>query len=139
MKYLDNLVAWADQLFRRYSIESLNEATQLYLLASKILGPRPNAIAPRANVEGKTYLELADGLDAFSNALVDVESYVPPRPSGVIGLPAWSTAQALAQSWEPITTEETPSLTTLELLRLVLAASTHTLPPRHLPGNSCSK
>jgi len=82
MKYLDNLVAWADQLFRRYSIESLNEATQLYLLAAKILGPRPTEIAPRANVEGKTYLEIADDLDAFSNALVEVESFVPPRPSG---------------------------------------------------------
>jgi Tc toxin complex TcA C-terminal TcB-binding domain/ABC toxin N-terminal region/Salmonella virulence plasmid 28.1kDa A protein len=82
MKYLDNIVAWADQLFRRHSIESLNEATQLYLLASKILGPRPTSIEPRADVEGKTYLELADGLDAFSNALVDVESYVPPRPQG---------------------------------------------------------
>ena len=82
MKYLDNLVAWADQLFRRYSIESLNEATQLYLLASKILGPRPTQIEPRVLPEDKTYLELADRLDAFSNALVEIETYVPPRPRG---------------------------------------------------------
>ena len=40
-KYLDNLMAWADQLFRRDTIESINEATQLYLLASEILGHRP--------------------------------------------------------------------------------------------------
>ncbi|MCC6554857.1 MAG: hypothetical protein IT372_17935, partial [Polyangiaceae bacterium] len=41
MKYIDNLLAWGDQLFRRDTIESINEATQLYLLAKGILGPRP--------------------------------------------------------------------------------------------------
>src|SRR5690606_23700866 len=29
MKYLDNLIAWGDQLFRRDTIESINEATQI--------------------------------------------------------------------------------------------------------------
>ena len=47
MKYLDNLIAWGDQLFRRDTIESINEATQLYVLAAEILGPRPRA-APAA-------------------------------------------------------------------------------------------
>ena len=41
MRYLDNLIAWGDQLFRRDTIESINEATQLYVLAAEILGPRP--------------------------------------------------------------------------------------------------
>jgi hypothetical protein len=44
MKYIDNLIAWADQLFRRDSIESINEATQLYILAAQILGRRPEKI-----------------------------------------------------------------------------------------------
>ncbi len=38
MKYIDNLIAWGDQLFRRETLESLNEATQLYVLAAEILG-----------------------------------------------------------------------------------------------------
>ena len=41
MKYIDNLIAWADQLFRQDTIESVNEATQHYLLAAEILGRRP--------------------------------------------------------------------------------------------------
>ena len=43
MKYLDNLIAWGDQLFLQDTIESINEATQLYILAANILGPRPRA------------------------------------------------------------------------------------------------
>src|SRR5439155_23878611 len=41
MKYLDNLVAWGDSLFRQDTIETINEATQLYVLAANLLGPRP--------------------------------------------------------------------------------------------------
>ena len=35
MKYLDNLIAWGDNLFRQDSMESINEATQYYLLAAE--------------------------------------------------------------------------------------------------------
>jgi hypothetical protein len=44
MKYLDNLIAWGDQLFRQDTLESINAATQLYVLASELLGPRPEAV-----------------------------------------------------------------------------------------------
>ena len=37
MKYIDNLIAWGDQLFRGDTIESINEATQLYIMAQKSL------------------------------------------------------------------------------------------------------
>ncbi len=46
MRYIDNLIAWGDQLFRRDTIESINEATQLYVLAAHILGKRPEKIRP---------------------------------------------------------------------------------------------
>lgn len=42
MKYIDNLIAWGDQLFNQSTMESVNEATQLYVLARSILGPRPS-------------------------------------------------------------------------------------------------
>jgi hypothetical protein len=45
MKYLDNLIAWADQLFAIDTMESLNEAIQLYMLAADILGPKEAATA----------------------------------------------------------------------------------------------
>ena len=47
MKYLDNLIAWGDYLFRQDSMESINEATQLYVLAAELLGPRPMKVAPQ--------------------------------------------------------------------------------------------
>ncbi|WP_437580755.1 neuraminidase-like domain-containing protein [Sorangium sp. So ce887] len=78
MKYIDNLIRWADQLFRRDTIESINEATQLYVLAADILGPRPRTIPPRASTAPSTYRELEPLLDALSNALVEIESFVTP-------------------------------------------------------------
>lgn len=41
MKYIDNLIDWADYLFAQDTMESINEATMLYVLASDILGERP--------------------------------------------------------------------------------------------------
>ncbi|HEX7956204.1 MAG TPA: hypothetical protein VF508_04630, partial [Pyrinomonadaceae bacterium] len=78
MKYLDNLVAWGDQLFQQDTVESINEATQLYVLASNILGPRPQRIPPRGTVRPKTFKQLKDGgLDAMGNALVELEGNFP--------------------------------------------------------------
>ena len=72
MKYLDNLIAWGDHLFRQDTIESINEATQLYVLAAEILGPRPRRIPPRASRRrADATSDLAPRLDAFGNALVE--------------------------------------------------------------------
>jgi hypothetical protein len=84
MKYLDNLIAWGDQLFRRDTIETINEATQLYILAAEILGPRPEEIAPRATIAPDTYDSLEPDLDGFSNALITVENLIPPGQNGAI-------------------------------------------------------
>ncbi|HWN67974.1 MAG TPA: neuraminidase-like domain-containing protein [Haliangium sp.] len=78
MKYLDNIIAWADQLFGRDTIESINEATNLYVLAAKILGPRPQNVPARAVPVVQTYDGLDDDLDPLSNALVDIEAFLPP-------------------------------------------------------------
>jgi len=78
MKYIDNLLAWADQLFRRDTIEAINEATQLYVLAAKILGERPQRVPPRARPKVQSYSKLDTDLDPFSNAMVDIELFIPP-------------------------------------------------------------
>lgn len=85
MAYLDNLIAWGDQLFRQDTRESINEATQLYLLASEILGDRPQEIpaheGARRTINGEevsTFNQLRGRLDAFSNALVDLETIIYP-------------------------------------------------------------
>ncbi|MGB3465500.1 MAG: hypothetical protein WBA74_09520 [Cyclobacteriaceae bacterium] len=41
IKYLDNMIAWGDYLFAQDSIESINEATQLYIIVSELLGKKP--------------------------------------------------------------------------------------------------
>lgn len=74
MKYLDNLVAWGDSLFRQFNIESINEAQQLYVLAANILGDKPQQTPPRGRPQVKTFRELRGGLDTFGNALVDMEN-----------------------------------------------------------------
>jgi hypothetical protein len=73
MKYIDNLIAWGDQLFRRDTIESINEATTLYVLAYELLGSRPVKV-PNIQHSDYSYNELvADGdLDPFRNKRVDV-------------------------------------------------------------------
>ncbi|MGH9755501.1 MAG: neuraminidase-like domain-containing protein [Blastocatellia bacterium] len=77
MKYLENLINWGDQLFARDTIESINEATQLYVLAYHLLGRRPARIPPRLKPEDKTYAQLKSGLDAFSNAMIELENAFP--------------------------------------------------------------
>jgi hypothetical protein len=78
MRYIDTLIAWADDLFRRDTGEAVDEATLLYLLAAEILGPRPRRVT-RQTTADRTYAELAPALDEFSNALVELESVVWPQ------------------------------------------------------------
>ncbi len=79
MRYLDNLIAWGDNLFEQDTMESINQATQLYIMAAEILGPRPKKVPAQVRPPLETYYELeADKIDAFSNALVQVENLVPP-------------------------------------------------------------
>src|SRR6266849_10475826 len=78
MKYLDNLIAWGDSLFQQDTVEAINEATQRYVLAANILGPRPQRIPPRGTVQPKTFAQLkAAGLDSMGNALVELEGQFP--------------------------------------------------------------
>lgn len=78
-KYIDNLLDWGDQLFRRDTIESINEATQLYVLAARILGPRPQSV-PRPPRQARSYDDLRRKWDTFSNAWIALEDMLGPWP-----------------------------------------------------------
>jgi len=84
MKYLDNLIAWGDYLFRQESMESQNEATQIYIMAAEILGPKPKKTPPIAKPKVETYNELEDEFDKFSNALIQVENMITVMPGDSI-------------------------------------------------------
>ena len=72
MKYVENLIAWGDKLFARDTLESVNEAIQLYVFARQVLGRRPEMPEPREAPETKTYRELRDlGFDALGNVLLE--------------------------------------------------------------------
>lgn len=77
MSYLDNLIAWADDLFRRYTRESVNEATQLYVLAAQLLGPVPEFIPSRGIIRDRSYNSLKPGLNDFGDALSSLENIFP--------------------------------------------------------------
>jgi hypothetical protein len=77
MKYLNNLIEWGDYLFRQDTMESVAQAIQLYIMADKLLGPKPRIIPPLVKIPYQTYNQLEAGLDAFGNALVEFENMVP--------------------------------------------------------------
>jgi hypothetical protein len=96
MKYLDNLIAWGDQLFRQDTFEAINEATQLYILAAQLIGKRPENIEPLIREPRYTYRELdAQGIDHFAEAIADVEYMMVSNKPYVAGLnPDAPTASA---------------------------------------------
>lgn len=102
MKYLDNLIAWGDSLFQQDTIESINEATQRYVLAANLLGPRPQQIPMRGAVRPKTFNQLkSEGLGPIGNALVEMEGEFPfnltstPAPDGNAGASLFGIGRAL--------------------------------------------
>ncbi len=76
MRYLDNLVEWGDHLFRQDTIESNNEALQLYVLAAQLLGPRPTVL-PAQESAAKTYADVQGEIDEFSNFMAQAENAIP--------------------------------------------------------------
>ena len=78
--YLDNLITWADSLYRRDTREAIGEATLLYVLAARILGPRPRIVGSRRTQSARSFEDLRSEWDDFANAWVDTTP--PPGNSG---------------------------------------------------------
>lgn len=68
MKFLDVLIDWGDQLFAQDTLESVGQAAEYYLLAARLLGPRPEQI----EVERTT-------VDTFDQLLAKFEGGVGPN------------------------------------------------------------
>src|SRR5262249_22159518 len=75
--YIPIWIAWGDSLFRQNTRETINQATQLYVLAAHVYGPRGQKIPKRGKVMAETYNSLADKWDAFGNAMVELELAFP--------------------------------------------------------------
>ena len=81
MKYIDNLIAWGDQLFRSNTVEKINEAAQLYVIAATILGRRPEVIKRKVQPPVQTFSSLGQ-LGPLSNALEQIELLIPDAGNG---------------------------------------------------------
>ena len=90
MKYIDNLTEWGDNLFRQETMESVAQATQMYIIADKLLGPKPRIVPAVVNPPAQTYNQMEAGIDSFGNALVELENILPDitaLPEGGAELP----------------------------------------------------
>lgn len=91
MKYIDNLTEWGDYLFRQDTMETVAQATQMYMLADKLLGPKPRIVPAAIKQPYETYNQLEAKLDTFGNALIELENILPDLsvlPEGGNELPA---------------------------------------------------
>ncbi len=96
MRYLDNLIAWGDDLFMTYRRENINEATQLYILALHVLGDKPQYVPTRGNIQPYSYDTLkssATGINSLGDALVQYQNAFPN--SGSVGIVDNSIPQSL--------------------------------------------
>ena len=76
MHYLDTLIAWGDKQFRTDTMESDNEAIQIYILAAEILSSKPQAIPMDSLSEPvMSYRQMqADNMGAFSDVAANLEN-----------------------------------------------------------------
>jgi hypothetical protein len=77
MKYIDNLLDWGDQLFTEFTMESVNEATLLYVTAQEILGPRPAEVGDcgEGDENERTYAAIAPLLYKDDDFVVEMETF----------------------------------------------------------------
>lgn len=77
MRYVDNLLDWADSLFTQFTTESINEALLLYVLASDILGERPARLGDcgEGGPRPRDYEHIKPLLDKGSEFLVELQTW----------------------------------------------------------------
>ena len=96
MKYLDNLIAWGDQLYRQDTGESVNKAAQLYLLAAEVLGRRPEEVYDATPAPSRSFRGLVTGT---ASAVVAAEHLVSGQVRPVAGVAAPSVTVGVGLNW----------------------------------------
>ena len=90
MRYISNILDWGDQLFREFTRETVNEATNLYVMASDLLGPRPREVGGRARPAPMSFRQMQDagpgGL--VPEFLINVENLLPAAAPGTPSMQA---------------------------------------------------
>ena len=84
MKYIEALIAFGDYYFRQNTLETLPIAIQYYVTASNIFGPGGQHVPKRGTIRPRSYLDLLEKWDAFSNAIVNLELAFPNARLGTV-------------------------------------------------------
>lgn len=79
MQYIDNLIAWGDQLFTQDSWESITAAYMLYVYAYDLLGPKPEKVGDcPGNGIVLNFAQIKEKYPAgIPQFLIDLEHFVP--------------------------------------------------------------
>ena len=77
MRYVQNLIDWADSLFRQFTMESVDEARVLYYMAEQILGPRPTDAGPcgEGGIIPRDFATISGVMEAGQDFLIEVETW----------------------------------------------------------------
>ena len=110
-KYIDNLLEWGDRLFRQDTMESIQEATQLYILASNIMGPRPERIERIVEPPPATFRSIREQTNLFANWMVRFETDQVRKPFRIALRPSHhAVTQALRLETEYFCVPHNPQL-----------------------------
>ncbi|MDE3742115.1 neuraminidase-like domain-containing protein [Maribacter polysaccharolyticus] len=83
MKYLDNLMDWADYLFEQYTPESTSEARNLYAMVKNILGDKPQSVGSCSESDELKYEDINFHLnEATGEFIYNMFTKVPLKASG---------------------------------------------------------
>lgn len=77
MKYVEALIASGDKYFRQPSMDTIPLAIHRYVEASHVMGPPSNKVPKLGQPSFLSYNQLAEKLDDFSNAQVDLQLTQP--------------------------------------------------------------
>ena len=93
MAMVSNLFDWADSLFTQFTMETVNEAMMLYVMASDILGPRPVTLGDcGAGVTPDNYATIGPLIDSSSEILIELETWI-------IGWRYWNLVPAVLMQY----------------------------------------
>ncbi|SCG63995.1 neuraminidase-like domain-containing protein [Micromonospora humi] len=96
MRYLDALIGWGDKLYAQDTMESINQATNLYVLAAELCGPAMRRVPAAGEPAPQTFAQMRGKLDALGNVAAEFENTFPtlnsatltaaPESAGLLGL-----------------------------------------------------
>ena len=104
MQYIDNLMDWGDMLFRQYTMESIDEARMLYVLAYDLLGHRPENLGTLILSETASLQELSNQSPAYE-FLLELEDALEPtfiQPTIQADEPVLQTVSGEVGSLSPV-------------------------------------